>query len=220
MSSVYDNDKRLYPPLDDMASAPPDEGHIYHLKKIEEVEKFLMEEINQREKIYNKFKRYSTSVRLVDHALITATVISGSGSIAALCTGVGLPVSIVLGGVTLCLSLATAITRKTNKLCDAKVKKHDKITVLAQTKLDSVHDTISKAINDSHIDPTEFQRIIQEKLRYLLLKEQIRQKTKRITQAINNEQRQAILNEGRQQGWDDFLRQIGNTLDTRTAGAI
>ena len=68
-----------------MASAPPppDEGHIYRLKKIEEVEKFLQNEINQREKLYKKFKRYSTSVRLVDHALITATVISGSGSIAA-----------------------------------------------------------------------------------------------------------------------------------------
>ena len=47
-------------------------------------------------------------------------------------------------------------TRKTNKLFDAKVKKHDKITVLAQTKLDSVHDTISKAINDGHIDSIEF----------------------------------------------------------------
>ena len=94
--------------------------------------------------------------------MITATVISGSGSIAALCSGIGLPVSIVLGSVTLCLSLATAITRKTNKLFDTKVEKHDKITVLAQTKLDSAHDTISNAINDSHIDPTEFQRIIQE----------------------------------------------------------
>ena len=183
--SVYE-DKRLYPPLEDMASAPPpDEGHLYRLKKMEEVEKFLQNEINQREKLYKKFKRYSTSIRLVDHALITATVISGSGSIAALCTGIGLPVSIALGGVTLCLSLATAITRKTNKLFDTKAKKHDKITVLAQTKLDSVHDTISRAINDDHIDPTEFQRIIQEKERYLLLKEQIRQKTKRVTDSIN-----------------------------------
>ena len=221
--SVYDNDKRLYPPLDDMmASAPPsssDEGHIYRLKKIEEVEKFLQNEINQREKLYKKFKRYSTSVRLVDHALITATVISGSGSIAALCTGIGLPVSIALGGVTLCISLAIVITRKTNTLFDTKAKKHDKIIVLAQTKLDSVHDTISKAINDGHIDPTEFQRIIQEKQRYLLLKEQIRQKTKRITDSINEEQRQAILNEGKQLGRNDFLRQIGNTLDTPRVNA-
>ena len=152
--------------------------------------------------------------------MITATVISGSGSIAALATAVGLPVSIALGGVTLCLSLATAITRITNKLFDEKVKKHDKITVLAQTKLDSIHDTISKAINDGHIDPTEFQRIIQEKQRYLLLKEQIRKKTKRITDSINDEQRQAILDQGRKEGRNDFLRQIGNTLDTPRANAI
>ena len=144
MSSVYDNDKRLYPPLEYMASAPSndDEGHLYRLKKTEEVVAFLQNEINQREKLYKKFKRYSTSVRLVDHALIAATVISGSGSIAALCSGIGIPVSIGLGSVTLCLSLATAITRKTNKLFDVKVKKHDKIVVLAQTKLDSIHHTV------------------------------------------------------------------------------
>ena len=148
--------------------------------------------------------------------MIAATVISGSGSIAALCSGIGIPVSIVLGGVTLCLSLATAITRKTNKLFDVKVKKHDKIVVLAQTKLDSIHDTVSTAINDSHITPDEFQRVIQEKQRYLLLKQQIRQKTKQVTEAINNEQRQAILDQGRKEG-DAFLRQIGSTLDTQPA---
>ena len=219
MSSVYDNDKRLYPSLEHMASAPSndDEGHLYRLKKIEEVVAFLQNEINQREKLYKIFKRYSTSVRLVDHALIAATVISGSGSIAALCSGIGIPVSIALGGVTLCLSLATAITRKTNKLFDVKVKKHDKIVVLAQTKLDSVHDTVSRAINDSHITPDEFQRVIQEKQRYLLLKQQIRQKTKKVTEAINNQQRQTILDQGRKEGRDAFLRQIGSTLDTQPA---
>ena len=151
--------------------------------------------------------------------MITATVISGSGSIAALCTGIGLPVSIALGGVTLCLSIATTITRKTNKLFDTKAKKHDKITVLAQTKLDSVHDTISRAINDGHIDPTEFQRIIQEKERYLLLKEQIRQKTKRVTDSINEEQRRAILDQGRKVGRQDFLQQIANSSNTPIASA-
>ena len=50
--SVYNNDKRIYPPLDDIASAPPDdESQIYRLKKIEEIENFFNEEIKQREKI-------------------------------------------------------------------------------------------------------------------------------------------------------------------------
>ena len=214
--SVYLNDKRIYPPLDDIASAPPDdESQIYRLKKIEEIENFFNEEIKQREKLYKKFKRYSTTVVILDHSLITATVITGSGSIAALATGIGLPLSIALGGVSLCLSIATAITHRTNKIIDAKSKKHDKICVLAQTKLDSIHDTVSKAITDGHVDSIEFQRIIQEKQRYLLLKQEIRRKTKRVTDTINEEQRQAILDQGRLQGRNDFLKQIANTSNTQ-----
>ena len=206
--SVYNNDKRIYPPLDDIASAPPDESQIYRLKKIEENENFFNEEIKQREKLYKKFKRYSTTVVILDHSLITATVITGSGSIAALATGIGLPLSIALGGVSLCLSIATAITHRTNKIMYAKSKKHDKICVLAQTKLDSIHDTVSKAITDGHVDSIEFQRIIQEKQRYLLLKQEIRHKTKRVTDTINDEQRRAILDQGRREGKQDFLREL------------
>ena len=207
--SVYNNDKRIYPPLDDIASAPPDdESQIYRLKKIEEIEAFLQNEILERERLYKKFKRYNTTVVILDHSLITATVITGSGSIAALATGIGLPLSIALGSVSLCLSIATAITHRTNKIIDAKSKKHDKICVLAQTKLDSIHDTVSKAITDGHVDSIEFQRIIQEKQRYLLLKQEIRHKTKRITDTINDEQRQAIFNQGRREGKQDFLREL------------
>ena len=89
MSTVYGNTVKLYPSL---ASAPQhdDESHIYRLKKIEEIEAFLQNEILERERLYKKFKRYSTSVRIVDHTLITATVITGGGGLAALCTGVGI----------------------------------------------------------------------------------------------------------------------------------
>ena len=157
MSTVYGSTDKLYPSL---PSAPQhdDESHIYRLKKIEEIEAFLQNEILERERLYKKFKRYSTSVRIVDHTIITATVIIGGGGPAALCTGIGVPVSIALASVSLILSLTTAITRKTSKLYDTKAKKYDKIAVLAQTKLDSVHDTVSKAINDGHISPEEFQR--------------------------------------------------------------
>ena len=206
--SVYNNDKRIYPPLDDIASAPPDESQIYRLKKIEEIENFFNEEIKQRERLYKKFKRYSTAVRMVDHTLITTTVITGGGGLAALCTGIGVPVSIALGSISICLSITTIITRKTNKIYDAKIKKHDKIGVLAQTKLDSIHDTVSKAIEDGHISPEEFQRIVQERQRYLLLKQEIRHRTKRVTNTINDEQRQAILDQGRREGKQDFLREL------------
>ena len=219
MSTVYGSTEKLYPSL---PSAPQhdDESHIYRLKKIEEIEAFLQNEILERERLYKKFKRYSTSVRIVDHTLITATVITSGGGLAALCTGIGVPVSIALASVSLILSLTTAITRKTSKLYDTKAKKHDKITVIAQTKLDSVHDTVSKAINDGHISPEEFQRVIHEKQRYLLLKQGIRAKTKRVTDTINDEQRRAILDQGRREGKQYFLRQIANTSNTPDVNVI
>ena len=219
MSTVYGNTEKLYPSL---PSTPQhdDESHIYRLKKIEEIEAFLQNEILERERLYKKFKRHATTTQILDHTLITATVITGSGSIVTLCTGVGLPASIALASVSLILSLTTAITRKTSKLYDTKAKKHDKITVLAQTKLDSVHDTVSKAINDRHISPEEFQRVIHEKQRYLLLKQGIRAKTKRVTDTINDEQRRAILDQGRREGKQDFLRQIANTSNTPDVNVI
>ena len=120
--------------------------------------------------MYKNFKRYSTSVSIVEHALITATVIAGSGGLAALCNGIGIPVSITLGSISITLSVAIVVTRKINKMYDAKIRKHDKIGVVAQTKLGSIHDTVSKAINDGHVSAEEFQRVVYEKQRYLHIK--------------------------------------------------
>ena len=57
-------------------------------------------------------KRFNIIAGIVDTGLITSTVIAGGISIAALVSGVGLPVGIALSGTSLLLFLATAITRK------------------------------------------------------------------------------------------------------------
>ena len=61
---------------------------------------------------------------------------------------------------------------------------------------------------------------IHEKQRYLLLKQGIRAKTKRVTDTINDEQRRAILDQGRREGKQDFLRQIANTSNTPDVNVI
>ena len=57
-------------------------------------------------------KSFNTITGIVDTALITSTVITGEISITAFSSGVGLPLGIALSGISLLLSLATAITRK------------------------------------------------------------------------------------------------------------
>ena len=76
------------------SASQPDESNIYRLKKIEEIYAFLQNKILERERLYKKFKRYTTSIRIVDHTLITATVITGGGGLAALCPAIGVLVSI------------------------------------------------------------------------------------------------------------------------------
>ena len=200
--------EKIYPPLE--PSAPIDD-QVYRLKKVEELEKFLRSEIEKREQLAKKFKRYGTTTRLADTLLVATTVITGGGSIASLSTGIGLPVSIALASITLVLSLSTVFTRKTIKIVDTKSKKHDQIRLLAESKLDSISDAVSQAIQDGDISPDEYQRILKEIEHYRQIKQQIRQKTKRVTDAINEEQRQAILDQGRKEGKEDFLRQIANT---------
>ena len=133
--SIYGNDTKLYPDLNPSAPQVP---QTYQLQKLTDIEAYLLNEIEVRERIVKKMKRFNTITGIVDTGPITSTVITGGISIAALASGVGLSVGIALSGTSLLLSLATAITRKSFKIFTVKQEKHDAIKLLAQSKLDSI----------------------------------------------------------------------------------
>ena len=64
-------------------SASEDQTQIYRMKMIEELEKFLRDEIEKREQLAKKFKRYGTTTRLVlTHLLVRGVqLITGGGSL-------------------------------------------------------------------------------------------------------------------------------------------
>ena len=109
-----------------------------------------------------KMKRFNTITGIVDTALITSTVTTGGISIAAFSRGVGLPFGIAFSGTSLLLSLGTAIIRKFFKIFTVMQEKHDTIKLLAQSKLDSIANIISQAMQDGDIFPTEFHKVLQE----------------------------------------------------------
>ena len=175
--SVYDNDtSKIYPTLG--PSAPPSQEvnpQTYRLAKISEIEVYFLDEIDAREKLAKKIKRFSTITAVLDTSLITTIrAITGGISIAALASGIGLPVGISLSATSLLLSLATTITQKIISIFKSKEKKHDDIRLLAQSKLDSISETISQAIQDEKVSPTEFHKILQETENYRKLKADIR----------------------------------------------
>ena len=215
--SIYDNETKIYPDLNPTA---PQEPQTYRLKKLTEIEAYLLNEIEVRERIAKKMKRFNTITGIVDTSLITSTVITGGISIAAFASGVGLPVGIALSGTSLLLSLATAITRKSFKIFTVKQEKHDAIKLLAQSKLDSITDIISQAMQDGDISPTEFRKVLQEVEKYLKLKADVRNQAKTKIKHIKEEQREELLEQGRKEAKEDFLQKIANSSVTPDVNAI
>ena len=148
-------------------------------------------------------KQFNTITGIVDTGLITSTVIIGGISIATFASGVGLPMGIALSGTSLLLSLATTITRKSLKIFTVKQEKHDAIKLLAQIKLDSISNISSQAMQDQDISPTEFHKVLQELEKYRKLKADTSNQAKAQVKEITKEQREELLEQGRQEGKED-----------------
>ena len=74
-----------------------------------------------------------------------------------------------------------------------KQEKHDSIKLLAQTKLDSISNIISQAMQDGEIFPTEFHKVLQEVEKYRKFQADIRNLAKAKLKEITKEQREEIL---------------------------
>ena len=153
------------------------------MNKLSEIEAYFLNEIELREQIAKKMKRFNS-------------------------------------GTSLLLSLATAITRKSFKIFALKQEKHDAIKLLAQSKLDIITNIISQAMQDGDILSTESHKVLQEVENYRKLKVDIRNQAKAKVKEITKEQREEILEQGRKEGKEDFLRKIANTSGIQGVNAI
>ena len=67
-------------------------------------------------------------------------------------------------------SITTGIIKKLLNITRNKKKKHDKILMLAESKLNSIESLISQALNDLDISHQEFVIILNEKDKYERMK--------------------------------------------------
>ena len=79
---------------------------------------------------------------------------------------VGAPVGIAIASITLIFSLTTEIVKKLLSITKNKNKNHDKILILAKSKLNSIETLISQALIDMEISHQEFITILKEKDKY------------------------------------------------------
>ena len=75
-------------------------------------------------------------------------------------------------------------------------------------------------MQDGDISPTKFREVLQEVEKYYKLKADIRNQARGKVKEITKEQPEEILEEGRKDGKEDFLRKIANTSGTQGVNAI
>ena len=75
-------------------------------------------------------------------------------------------------------------------------------------------------MQDGDISHSEFHKILQEVEKYRKLKADIRTQAKAKIKQTTKEQREEILEQGRKEGKEDFLRKIANTSGTQGVNVI
>ena len=180
-------------------------GHSYRLKVINDVQKFLEEEINKRDAFSKKYFRISKVVNMVDNALIMVTIgAEGTGAV-LLSTGVGVPFALALGISGVVTGAISLFGNIFSKKATTKAEKHLKIKTLAMAKLDTVATYVSKALMDDFISNEEFNLIIEEMKKYKALKEAIRSNTKK---KIKTEEEESLIERGRQEARESFRKLV------------
>ena len=182
----------LYPEL------PIEDGQNYRLQKISEIERTLINERDMRKSLYKKYKRSINITDGVDTGLISASVIMA---------GVGLTVPLMLpleiiAIVCGCMGVCVKLVRR--KLM-SKTQKHCNVQTKAESKLNSIKDIVSKALQDGEISEGEFKMVLNEMEKYSELKQEIKT-TKNIE--ITDEEKKKLIEQGRMEAMNTIQKSL------------
>ena len=146
----------------------------FRLNKISEIEDYFIAEIKERKLMSKKLSKYISFFDYFDKSLIVLSETSGGVSIVSFATAIGAPIGITSASLSLKFSLCTGLVKKLLKATRNKKKKHNKIVMLAKSKLNSIESKISETLINIQISHEDFITIINEEENYRELKESMR----------------------------------------------
>ena len=147
----------MYPNLN---AIPLNDQQQFRLNKISEARDYFIGEIKERELMSKRLSKYIASFDYFDKSLIVLSVTTGSISIASFATVIGAPVGIASASFSLAFSICTGIVKKLLKTTRNKKEKHNKIVMLARSKLNSIESKISEALINNEISHEDYTTII------------------------------------------------------------
>ena len=109
----------------------------FRLNKINEIKDYFLAEIRERELISENISKYIASLDYFDKSLNVLSILSGSICIASFATVIGAPARIIGTGCGLTFSVTSGFVTTFLKTIRNKKKKHNKIVMLARSKLNS-----------------------------------------------------------------------------------
>ena len=183
-------------------------GHQFRLNKINEIKDYFIAEIKERELMSKKLSKYIASFEYFDKWLIVLSVVTVSISIASFSTAIGAPVGIMSASFQLLqfsFSITTGFVEKFLKIIRNEKKKHNKIVMLATSKLDSIESKISEALINNEIRHEDFMTILNEEKKYRELKESIRMTNSQISDV----EKVSLIEEGKKIDINEVIKRNG-----------
>ena len=144
----------------------------FKLKNINGTRNYFLGKIKQNELVSKKLKKACTTLKYIEQFLILASTITGfiSVSFASL---LGIPIGITNSAKGVKICAITAGIKKYKSIIKKKKKGHEKIVLLAKSKLNSIEVLISETLIDSVISHDESNLINYGLKEYNKMKEDI-----------------------------------------------
>ena len=194
--------ENVYPVL------PPAES--YRIQQITELQRQLEKERDTRACLHKKYKRGVNVLDGIDMALATASMGLGVSGAGLLSTIVAAPVVLALEVAALGCGLAGIGGKFISRKLQIKSEKHDQIRLLAEAKINTVSDHISKALRDGEVSDVEFRLILDEYDKYRNMKNEIRAGAK-LSGALDDEAKNALIAQGREEARASMLQRLGGS---------
>ena len=190
----------LYPSLN---------GGDYRLKKINDCQKELENEISHYRRISKKYKRAKTIINAFAATTGTLTVVLSTASLATLLSGIAAIASVPIAGRATLMGITSTAAGVSSERLNARVTKHEKTVSLADSHHLSVSKLVSKAMIDGSISDVEFNLILREIDNYYSLKDQLRRKVKKIENSSENIDAETL----RQELKKKIQQKLGSLID-------
>ena len=163
----------LYPSLKEF-NQPRETTEIVRLNVISATRTFLEQEVDDRRKIIKKYKKAYTTLDVFNNAAGILSIATGITGVSLLSTVVAAPICISLEGVSGICAISSVVCNVSCKKIIRKIEKHENVYILAMSKLNTINELVSKSLEDGVIDAVEFRLILDEKEKYLELKDKFR----------------------------------------------